>query len=405
MRTGLISGLGAALVAVGVALQPATGFAATSGLILGTTYNPTPSPGYMDTARRYYLDPTTSCKVDACPLTPVTTPEEFWPLSGWGDRSIDQSIAIGAEDFHTALLAELAANPGQVVVYGTSQGGAVMSLEKRRLADLPQPDKDRLVFVITGNPNRPNGGLLERFTPLSVPGLGFTFNGATPTNTGIKTVDIAFQYDVIADFPRYPLNPLVWLNMAAAESIHSSYLTSTDGYTEAQLEQAINDPANRQTYGDTVYITIPTKTLPLADLIRSWGTEHGVSTITKPLADLLEPSLRALIELSYDRTTPYGKPAPVGLFPDVNPVKLISDLTQAAQQGIRAAAADLSATPPHLRPRPPRRPSAAVSRIRQSDAPKADSAASSASDNHTTSTASGATKKARGGPRQAAHSR
>ena len=165
----------------------------------------------------------------------------------WGDRSIDQSIAIGAEDFHTALLAELAANPGQVVVYGTSQGGAVMSLEKRRLADLPQPDKDRLVFVITGNPNRPNGGLLERFTPLSVPGLDFTFNGATPTNTGIKTVDIAFQYDVIADFPRYPLNPLVWLNMAAAESIHSSYLTSTDGYTEARTgagHQRPGEPAD-----------------------------------------------------------------------------------------------------------------------------------------------------------------
>ena len=50
-------------------------------------------------------------------------------------------------------------------------------------------------FVLIGNPNRPNGGILQRFEGLTVPFAGITFDGATPTNTDFKTVDITRQYD------------------------------------------------------------------------------------------------------------------------------------------------------------------------------------------------------------------
>lgn len=343
----VLSVLGLLVLTAGAILNPAVGFAA-SALVLGATNNPDPSTGYMEKARQYYLDPTTSCKVATCALTAVVTPEQFWPVPGWGTLSYDQSVAIGTDNLDAAIRTQLAATATDpVVVYGTSQSAGIVTLEKRRLATLPQATKDRLAFVVTGNPNRPNGGLMERFFPISVPVMNFTFNGPTPTNTGIQTYDIAFEYDVPADFPRYPLDIFTIANMWAAEAIHSSYLTTRDGYTEAELQQAINDPANRQTYGDTVYITIPTKTLPLADLIKTWGTSVGWSGLTTPLADLLEPTLRILVDLGYDRTTPYGKPAPVGLIPSINPAKLATELAQAGQQGLRAAAADLRADPPH----------------------------------------------------------
>lgn len=338
--------LGSALTAMTAILTPGVGWAAT-GLIMGGTNNSNPSPGYLQNAAQYYLDPTTSCKVATCALTAVQTPEEFWPVPGWGTMPYDQSITVGAADLDAAIRAQLAADPtGSVVVYGSSQSAGVVTLEKRLLADAPQSVKDHVTFVITGNPNRPNGGLMQRFFPISVPGIDFTFNGPTPTDTGITTYDIVFEYDAVGDFPRYPLNVFTIANMLAATTIHSSYLTSRDGYTEAELQQAINDPANRQTYGDTVYVTIPTKHLPLAELIKTWGTSVGWSSVTTPMADLLEPTLRILVDLGYDRTTPYGRPAPVGLIPPINPVKLATELAQAGRQGVQAAAADLRADPP-----------------------------------------------------------
>jgi hypothetical protein len=343
---GLLAILGAMVVTVAAMLNPAVGHA-DSGLILGATGTPEPSPDYIERAAKYYLDPTTSCKIATCSLSPVFTPEQFWPVPGWGDLSYDQSVATGADDLHAAILAKLAESPTDpVVVYATSQSASVVTIEKRRLADLPQAEKNRVVFVVTGNPNRPNGGLMERFAPLSVPVMDFTFDGPTPTNTRIQTYDIVFEYDVPGDFPRYPLNVFTILNMAAAEAIHSSYLTTRDGYTEDELQQAINDPANRQTYGDTTYITIPAKHLPLADAIRAWGDSTGWRRLTTPLADLLEPTLRVLVDLGYDRTTPYGKPAPIGLFAPIQPVKLAAALSQAAWEGVRAATADLRADPP-----------------------------------------------------------
>ena len=80
--------------------------------------------------------------------------------------------------------------------------------------------------MLIGNPNRPNGGLFERLALLgTVPILDATFGQPTPTDTGIQTTDIAFQYDGVADFPTYPINLLADLNaLAGFAYIHGTYL-------------------------------------------------------------------------------------------------------------------------------------------------------------------------------------
>ena len=176
--------------------------------------------------------------------------------------------------------------------------------------------------------------------------LDLTASGATPTNTGITTIDTAFQYDPIADFPHYPLNLLADLNMLVGNSIHSSYMTGLNSYTEAELIQAVNDPANRQTYQDTTYVTIPAKHLPLVVPLLAFGKATGLSAVTTPIADLVEPTLKVLVELGYDRSISYGQPARVGLLPKVNVSTLVTDLHAAVKEGVRAALADIGVVHP-----------------------------------------------------------
>jgi hypothetical protein len=85
--------------------------------------------------------------------------------------------------------------------------------------------------------------------------------------------------------------------------------------------------------------------------LRNWGIATGNTAITTPLADLIEPTLRVLVELGYDRSIGYGTPAPAGLFPTVDPVKLTTDLATAADKGVKDALADIN--PPAAAPAAP----------------------------------------------------
>jgi hypothetical protein len=200
------------------------------------------------------------------------------------------------------------------------------------------------------NPNRPNGGLLGRAASTSdatadatdavttdavTTVVGTTTAVTTPTDTGISTVDITFQYDAVADYPAYPSNVLSVLNTLAGGQIHSGSTTTLNGYTEAELTAAISDPANQQIFGDTMYITIPAKSLPLVDLLRTFGVENELSDLTTPIADLIEPSMRLLVELGYDRKS-YGQAQPFGPLPADNQIQLDAMMTAAASAGLDA---------------------------------------------------------------------
>jgi hypothetical protein len=172
----------------------------------------------------------------------------------------------------------------------------------------------------------------------------------------MSTVDIAFQYDGVADFPLYPVNLLAVLNAAAGFwYTHGSYLAPDgrnpdalpNGLTPAELAAAIADPAHQQRLpgSDTTYVLIPTANLPLLQPLREFGAFTRTEFLTTPLIALIQPALRVLIETGYDRSMPYGQPAPFRLIPRFNPITVTADLIDAIGQGIRDATAATGAAP------------------------------------------------------------
>ena len=344
--------------------------AATTALIMGGSGlgNPVvttdagiciPIPNYLPNVEKYYIAPNSTCQPSTCRLVPVVTPEGLLPPI-IGPITYDQSVAEGVTDLATALQTQLAGHPDdQVVIFGYSQSGDIITKTKRIFAADPSgaPSTSQVSFVVAGNTNRPNGGILARFPGVHIPGLNITFDGAAPTDTGYRTTDVAFEYDPVADFPEYPINLLADLNsLAGALGVHATYpnpylpippgvpffpTALPNGYTPAELQQAMTDPANRQTTGDTTYITIPTKNLPLLQPVLDIGADTHTSFVVKPIVDLVQPTLRVLVDLGYDRTTPYGVPTPARLLPTIDPGTLAAHLAQAVGQGVRQALTDV----------------------------------------------------------------
>lgn len=355
-------GLISAVILTPAVIPSATAHAATA-VIMGPTFMPDPAadPDYLRVVAQNFIGPTTNCTIGNCTLISLTTPAEFWPITGLDDLTFDESVTTGLQLLTAELEAQIAAAATEpVVFFGNSQSATLLTLAKRTLADLAPADKSRLLFVLLANPNRPNGGLLGRAAQTSVPTADVTAAGTapagtapagtvtavtTPTDTGISTIDITFQYDAVADYPAYPSNFLSVLNTLAGARIHSGSTTTLNGYTEAELTAAISDPANRQIYGDTIYITIPAKTLPLVDLLRIFGAENGLSNFTTPIADLIEPTMRSLVELGYDRTS-YGQAQPFGPLPANNQLQLDALRTAAASAGLDAVISALKQSAP-----------------------------------------------------------
>lgn len=349
-----------AVLCAAASLSTVTATAATTALIMGASgiSDPRTYPAYMPNVERYYLSPTvspgSSCAVGTCTLVPVITPEGLLPPL-LGDMRFDPSVARGVVDLESALQTQLTAHPDDdVVVFGYSQSADISTLVKSRLT----ADPGQVSFVLVGNTNRPNGGLFTRFPGLHIPLLDITFNPPpTPTDTGYATTDIAFQYDPIVDYPRYPLNVVAVLNaLAGLPALHLSYPNPylppsrgisifpkelPGGYTLDQLQQLMNDPAHRQTYGDTTYITVPANNLPLLQPLIDFGAATGLGALTTPIVDLIQPALRVVVELGYDRTIPYGVPTRAGLFPAVDPAAVLADLAAAVAEGVRAAVTDI----------------------------------------------------------------
>jgi hypothetical protein len=252
------------------------------------------------------------------------------------------SVASGVSSLQDELT-EVQRNPASddITIFGYSQGAAVASIEKSQLTDtLTTPQKSHFAFVLIGNPERPNGGIFERLALLgSVPILDATFGLPTSTTAGIQTTDIAFQYDGVADFPEYPINPSYLTPDGSADNPSSTELP--DGYTKDELLAAEANPANRVQVGDTLYITIPARTLPILDPLIAVGQATPTSALVTPLVDLISPALRVLIDTGYDPNANPGVRTPFRLIPPINPVTLATDLARASVQGVQAAAADL----------------------------------------------------------------
>ncbi len=165
--------------------------------MMGGTAMPTPSEFWQDTIITDYIDPATGQN-----YTPVLVPTP--------ESAASTSIPVGLANLQAIMDQQPAGQP--YLIEGYSQSAQIAIDEKLELIASGNPPPD-VTFLLLGSGNRPDGGFLERFAGLVIPGAtGFDFNGAEPTDAGITTIDIANQYDGNADFPQYPVNVVADLN-------------------------------------------------------------------------------------------------------------------------------------------------------------------------------------------------
>jgi PE-PPE domain len=369
MLVAVLTFLGAVALGAASAMTAAITLAATALIVPGTgTHNITTVMGYLENARDRFIAPANpSCtSSNGCVLVGIPYPASFFPipLPGWcPGLSCDTwnvSVGTGVANLNSELFNQLNnPTPGnqQIVLFGYSQGGAVVSTEVNNLAGLDQATKDRITVVTIGNIDNPQG-LWTRLSFLpTIPILNITFGPTLPTNIGIKSTNYDFEYDPVGDAPLYLLDPLSLLNaLAAFQYVHGNYLVpnSNDptgslpyGYTDATLAAAISNPANIRTYQDATFVLIPWQgTLPIYQPFIDIASATGTTPLVKPIVDLLTPATKVLIDLGYNRTANPGIPQTFQLFPIVNPATLAVNLVAAVGQGIQNAQSDIGGTTP-----------------------------------------------------------
>jgi pimeloyl-ACP methyl ester carboxylesterase len=142
---------------------------------------------------------------------PYTMREVRYPASLASD-SISKGVA--------ALDAALRTTSGPVIVLAHSQGAQVASHWMRQHADDPTaPSSDRLVFLLTGNPLRREGGYIVGRRE-----VGGTIGLPTPVTTRWRVIDVARRYDGWADWPADETNrPAVAKARAGMFTVHKRY--------------------------------------------------------------------------------------------------------------------------------------------------------------------------------------
>lgn len=262
-----------------------------------------------------------------------------WPaqigLPMLGQWAYEPAQQQGVHNIDTAIAQTLAGlQPGETAVaLGYSSSANVIVRELRQLQNQPggAPATDRLEFIVVGNPNRPNGGIMQRLPGLYIPFVDIRLDGSTPTDTPYATTDISWEYDPASDLPTYPLNLLAVLNsLLASRTLHGNYFLA-----DLNGPRAFPDT----TVGNITYITLEPPHLPLL-----LGLYYiGVAT---PLLDLIEPALTVMVDWGYDRSISPGTPTRARLIPRINPITASVDLANAVVEGVRNALADLA--PLHL---------------------------------------------------------
>lgn len=283
-------------------------------LIMGGTGRPTPDLQYMTSIEQTYL----AQNYSGYTLVSLQTPEQFWPATGINDMTFGRSVYTGFATLNSAILTQTTQG-NKVVVVGYSQSATIASLEMRYLQALPaalRPDSNLLNFVLLADPNNPMGGVLTHW----IPGFG-TFNWPTPLTTSYATSIFTLQYDAIADFPAHPL----WLPSDINALFGFLNLHATVPYLPAaQVANAIQSQI-----GNLSFYFMPTTQLPLLDPLRMF-----VPILGNPLADLLQPFLKPIVDLGY---------AP-GFLPAINPLSVAGYVGQGATAGITNPL--ISALPP-----------------------------------------------------------
>jgi len=366
--------LGAIGLAIGSAFAAALAFGATTALIVpGTgTHNinpPNAVVGYKENANNRFINALgPQCITsDGCELQGVDYPASFFPIGfipnwcpGFSCDTWNKSVGEGVTNLDAALNTALGPDPSDtdpVIIFGYSQGGAVVS---REMYNIAEKDKGRISVVTIGNINNPLG-LWSRLSFLpTIPGLNISFKPQLPTDIGVKSTNYSFEYDPVGDAPQYWGNPLAVANaLAAFVYVHGYYLDPTSnspsdslpyGYDDGTLASAIDDAPHR-VHNDATFVLIPQQgALPLYLPVLDIGKQLGISGLVKPLVALLNPVTKLLVNLGYDRITNPGIARTLSILPfnplTFNPVDFSVKFVAAIAQGIQdALAGGASLTP------------------------------------------------------------
>jgi hypothetical protein len=323
----------------GVAITKAADPQVNAILIMTGSGTANPPQTYMNNVYNRYL---TNFNTGAnLLLSPVTTAEGLYPFTGTKDLTLDISLARGVTSLNNAINAAIAPGTGTVAVLGYSQSSIISSMVMPQLLAqhyLPS----QINFTLLGDPSNPNGGLFARFPGLSLPSIGATLGLATPSNDFPTTI-WSLEYDGFADFPQYPIDFPADLNaLAGIVLVHGTYptLTPTQIGSAVTLGQSGNPSM-------TTYNMIPTPNLPLLDPLRI------IPGIGNPLADLIQPDLKAIINWGYGNpaygwsTGPADIQTPFGFLPPLGDTLALGPaLTSGTQQGIGAFMGEMSAQIP-----------------------------------------------------------
>jgi hypothetical protein len=325
-------------------------------LVLGASGLPIPPQDYIVGIPPLYINQFFPAGINVG----LPTPEGLYPLTGINNLTLDVSVSQGVTILNNAIQSAIASGSTTVNVFGYSQSSTISSVVMQMLNPSNTPGGSllppgvNLNFTLVGDPSNPNGGLLTRFPGLSLPSLGITFGTATPDNS-FPTRIYTIEYDGFGDFPQYPIDVLSDVNaFVGILELHGTYpfftatqlLPTTMGGEAIPLTNTVGTPL-------TQYFILPTQNLPLLDPVRA------IPVIGNPIADLVQPDLRVLVDLGYGSTTqgwspdPPNVPTPFGVIPPVSPITVAGALATGTQQGISAFANDISAiisSPPNLSP-------------------------------------------------------
>ena len=301
---------------------------AVSLILTGTGRNVEPGSLLADVVQEYKL---------TGGIGAVWQPSQFFPATPQlGNLTLGQSISKGVQYLDQAIRAEAG---NTISVWTTSQSSVVATDEIRHLMSIGSPFQNQLKFILTGNPNNPDGGFFERLVGWYQPVLDGYLNGATPADSPYQTVIYSNEYDMAADFPQYILNPVSDLNSVMG------FLLGAHSYSAIDLSGAIQLPTSPGYTGSTTYYLNLTQNLPLVTPLRLLG-----GTLGNAVADLLQPDLRVLADMGYASGNYANIPTPGQFFELPDPFTIIPDLVTGAIQGPTAFAVDMDWLPKSMMP-------------------------------------------------------
>ena len=336
LGVGLLAGASAGLLEVASTMNPAFAMGDASGgdtaLIMGYAGTSDPDQTYVTNVMNEFINPVPP-EFSGQPVFPGYTPVVQSTPEG---ADFQQVLTQGASELNQGIMQQLA-DGNKVVVFGYSESTSIATQEMINLAALPpdqQPNPADLQFVLVEDLNNPDGGFANRF-----PYLETTAFPATPSDTAYATDIYNIEYSGSTDFPQYPSDLLADANAVAGYiDLHPFLLPGwPTGVSASEVAGAVLEPTSPGYDGSTEYFLIPTQDLPLLD---------GLRAVDPAMADLIQPDLRVIIDLGYDRTGDADVTTPADWsMPNIDWTTVDAELALGAQQGLTAAEVDLGMLP------------------------------------------------------------